>query len=119
MLGKKIMIIDGNSILNRAFYGLQGEQLLKTSDMIYTNAIYGFLNIYNKYMDEEKPEYVCVAFDLKAPTFRHKEFAGYKAKRKGMPPELAMQMPYMKQILNAMNVKIVEIEGYESCNNNR
>jgi len=114
MLGKKIMIIDGNSILNRAFYGLQGEQLLKTSDMIYTNAIYGFLNIYNKYMDEEKPEYVCVAFDLKAPTFRHKEFAGYKAKRKGMPPELAMQMPYMKQILNAMNVKIVEIEGYEA-----
>lgn len=114
MHGKKIMIIDGNSILNRAFYGLQGEQLLMTSDMIYTNAIYGFLNIYNKYMEEEKPEYTCVAFDLKAPTFRHKEFAGYKAKRKGMPPELAMQMPYMKQILNAMNIKIVEIEGYEA-----
>lgn len=114
MKKERLMIIDGNSILNRAFYGLQGKQLLATSDGLYTNAIFGFLNIVSKYMEEEKPQYICVAFDLKAPTFRHKEFEGYKAKRKGMPPELAMQLPVMKEVLDAMNILRLEYEGYEA-----
>lgn len=111
---EKIMIIDGNSILNRAFYGLQGAKLLTTSGGLHTNAVYGFINILNKYLDEEKPEYLCVAFDMKAPTFRHLEFEGYKAKRKGMPDELAEQMPVMKEVLDAMNIKRLELEGYEA-----
>jgi len=110
----KLMVVDGNSILNRAFYGLQGRNMLSTSDGLFTNAIYGFLNILNKYRDEEQPNYLAVAFDLKAPTFRHKEFEGYKAKRKGMPEELAMQLPVMKDVLRAMNVKILEQEGFEA-----
>ena len=111
---EKLMIIDGNSILNRAFYGLQGKQLLSTSDGLYTNAVYGFLNILHKYVEEEKPQYLCVAFDLKAPTFRHKEFEGYKANRKGMPPELAVQLPVIKEVLDAMNIKRLECEGFEA-----
>lgn len=114
MSAEKLMLIDGNSILNRAFYGLQGSQLLATSEGVYTNAIFGFINILNRYMEEEKPQYISVAFDLKAPTFRHKEFEGYKAKRKGMPPELAVQLPYMKEILTAMNIKILQLEGFEA-----
>ncbi len=110
----KLMIIDGNSILNRAFYGLKGAQLLATTDGLHTNAIYGFLNILNKFLNEENPQYLCVAFDLKAPTFRHQEFADYKATRKGMPPELAEQMPYMKEVLDAMNIKCLEMEGFEA-----
>jgi DNA polymerase-1 len=110
----KLMIIDGNSILNRAFYGLQGPQLLSTSDGLHTNAIFGFLNILNKFLGEEKPQYLCVAFDLKAPTFRHAEYSEYKATRKGMPPELAEQMPYMKEVLKAMNIKCLEMEGFEA-----
>ncbi len=111
---EKIMIIDGNSILNRAFYGLQGAKLLTTSAGLHTNAVYGFINILNKYLEEEKPEYLCVAFDMKAPTFRHLEFEGYKAKRKGMPEELAEQMPVMKEVLDAMNIKRLELEGFEA-----
>jgi DNA polymerase-1 len=114
MSNEKIMIIDGNSIMNRAFYGLQGTQLLSTADGLHTNAIFGFLNILNKFREEEKPDYLCVAFDLKAPTFRHLEFAGYKAKRKGMPPELAEQMPVIKEVLDAMNITRLELEGYEA-----
>ncbi len=115
MNADKLMIIDGNSILNRAFYGLQGAQMmLATSDGLHTNAIFGFLNILNKFIEEEKPQYLCVAFDLKAPTFRHIEFSGYKAKRKGMPPELAEQMPVMKEVLDAMNIKRLEMEGFEA-----
>lgn len=110
----KLMIIDGNSILNRAFYGLQGAQLLSTADGLHTNAIFGFLNILNKFLGEEKPQYLCVAFDLKAPTFRHLEYNEYKATRKGMPPELAEQMPYMKEVLKAMNIKCLEMEGFEA-----
>lgn len=110
----KIMIVDGNSILNRAFYGLQGAQMLSTKDGLHTNAIYGFLNILSKYINEQNPQYLCVAFDLKAPTFRHLEFSGYKAKRQGMPVELAEQVPVMKQILDAMNIKRLEMEGYEA-----
>ncbi|MCX8130146.1 MAG: DNA polymerase I [Clostridia bacterium] len=114
MSNRKLMIIDGNSILNRAFYGLQGKQLLATSEGLYTNAVYGFLNILYKYLDEENPGYLCVAFDLKAPTFRHKEYDGYKANRKGMPQELAVQVPVIKDVLDAMNIKRLEVEGYEA-----
>lgn len=114
MGNEKLMIIDGNSILNRAFYGLQGAQLLTASDGLHTNAIYGFLNILNKFLEEEKPGNLCVAFDLKAPTFRHIEFEGYKSKRKGMPPELAEQVPVMKDVLDAMNIKRLEYEGFEA-----
>lgn len=110
----KLMIVDGNSILNRAFYGLQGARLLTAPDGLHTNAIYGFLNILNKYLDEEKPQYLCVAFDLKAPTFRHLEYSDYKATRKGMPPELAEQVPYLKEILDAMRIKRLEMEGFEA-----
>jgi DNA polymerase-1 len=111
---EKLMIIDGNSILNRAFYGLQGQQLMSAPDGLHTNAIFGFLNILNKFLQEENPQYLCVAFDMKAPTFRHIEFTGYKANRKGMPPELAEQVPYMKEILDAMNIKRLEMEGFEA-----
>ena len=90
------------------------SRLLVTTDGIYTNAIYGFLSILLKLINDEKPEYICVAFDLKAPTFRHKQYEGYKATRKGMPDELRMQMPLIKDVLKAMNIKIFEIEGYEA-----
>lgn len=114
MDGEKLMIIDGNSILNRAFYGLQGPKLLSTRDGLHTNAVFVFLNILNKFLEEEKPGYLCVAFDLKAPTFRHLEFDAYKAKRKGMPPELAEQVPVIKEVLDAMNIKRLEMEGFEA-----
>jgi DNA polymerase-1 len=113
-LSGKLMLIDGNSILNRAFYGIRGPQLLSTSDGLYTNAVYGFVNILLKYLDEEKPQYICVAFDMKAPTFRHEQYDGYKAKRKGMPDELAVQVPVIKEVLDAMNIKRIEYEGYEA-----
>ena len=111
---EKLMLIDGNSILNRAFYGLQGTYMLRTKEGLYTNAIYGFLNIINKYIAEDKPEYIAVAFDLKAPTFRHKQYTQYKAQRKGMPEELACQLEPMKNVLDAMNIKRYELEGYEA-----
>src|SRR3989339_868517 len=113
-LKSKLMLIDGNSILNRAFYGLNGKNILATSDGIYTNAILGFLNMLNKYLNEEKPDFICVAFDLKAPTFRHKEYDGYKANRKGMPEELQVQVPLIKEVLDAMNIKRVECTGFEA-----
>ena len=108
---EKIMLIDGNSIVNRAFYGVP---LLTNSEGRYTNGVYGFLNILFKLMDEEKPDYLAVAFDLHAPTFRHKEFDGYKGTRKGMPDELREQMPLLKEMLQAMNIQIYEVEGYEA-----
>ncbi len=108
---KKLMIFDGNSIINRAFYGIK---MLSNSKGVFTNGIYGFLNIYFKFLEEEKPDYIAVAFDLRAKTFRHKMFDAYKAQRKGMPDELAQQMPYLKEILKAMNVTILECEGYEA-----
>lgn len=107
----KIMVIDGNSIVNRAFYGVRP---LTTRDGLYTNAVYGFLSIYLKLLDEVRPDGVCVAFDLRAPTFRHKQYEGYKAQRKGMPEELAMQMEPLKELLDAMNVSRIECEGYEA-----
>ena len=109
----KLMLIDGNSILNRAFYGLSGKNMLMTAKGVYTNAIYGFLNILKKYLDEENPDFLCVAFDVRARTFRHEEYDEYKANRKGMPDELYMQMPLIKDILDAMNITRMEIEGFE------
>ena len=108
---EKLLIIDGNSIINRAFYGIR---MLTNKHGLYTNGIYGFLNIMFKNIDELCPEYIAVAFDLKAPTFRHKAYSEYKAQRKGMPPELAQQMPVMKEILSAMNITVLEKEGYEA-----
>ena len=110
----RFVLIDGNSIMNRAFYGIMGSKMLKTKDGKYTNAVYGFLAILFKVMDDIKPQYMAVAFDLKAPTARHKLYEGYKANRKGMPEELAEQMPMIKEILKAMNIDIVEKEGYEA-----
>ena len=109
----RLVLVDGNSIMNRAFYGIMGSKMLMTKDGKYTNAVYGFLSILFKLLDELDPKYMAVSFDLKAPTARHKLYEGYKANRRGMPNELADQMPIMKDILRAMNIKIVEMEGYE------
>ena len=110
---KKLVLIDGNSIMNRAFYGIMGSKALTTKDGKYTNAIYGFLAILFKLLEDENPDYIGVTFDLKAPTARHKMYEGYKANRKGMPTELAEQMPIIKEVLKAMNIDIIEKEGYE------
>ena len=111
---KKSVVIDGNSILNRAFYGIMGSKMLMTSNGTYTNAVYGFLAIMFKMLDEENPDYLAVAFDVKAPTKRHELYKDYKGTRKGMPDELKAQMPIIKEVLNAMNIKIYEKEGYEA-----
>jgi len=108
----KLMVLDGNSIVNRAFYGV--SQNLTTRDGQPTNAIFGFLNILNKLLEEEKPEALCVTFDRKAPTFRHLAYEGYKAQRKGMPEELASQMPILKEVLAAMNIPTYEMDGWEA-----
>lgn len=107
----KLLILDGNSVINRAFYGVKP---LTNRDGLYTNAIYGFLNILEKVEREEMPEAVCVAFDLHGPTFRHHRYEGYKATRHGMPEELAQQMPVMKQVLAAMNIPIYQCQGWEA-----
>ncbi len=107
----KLLILDGNSILNRAFYGIK---LLTTKDGIYTNAIYGFLTTFQKLKEEINPDAVAIAFDMKAPTFRHKIYSNYKANRKGMPNELAGQMPILKELLTYLGYKIVECEGFEA-----
>lgn len=106
-----VLVVDGNSILNRAFYGIR---LLTTKDGRFTNGIYGFMNIFLKLIEETKPQAVAVAFDLHAPTFRHTMYEGYKAGRKGMPPELASQMPVLKELLTALGYKILEKEGFEA-----
>lgn len=111
---KKLVAIDGNSIMNRAFYGIMNSKMLMTTDGVYTNAIYGFMTILLKLLSEEKPDYICVAFDLKAPTFRHEKYKEYKGTRKGMPDELRVQMPIIKDVLRAMNIPICEMEGYEA-----
>ncbi len=110
----KLVLIDGNSIMNRAFYGIMGSKMLTTKDGTYTNAVYGFLSILFKLTEDVNPDYMVVAFDLKAPTARHKMYEGYKANRHGMPNELAEQMPIIKKVLRAMNIDIIEKEGYEA-----
>ena len=110
----KLVLIDGNSIINRAFYGIMGNKMLMTEDGTYTNAVYGFLSILFKILEDIEPKYLAVAFDLKAPTKRHEMYDKYKANRKGMPDELASQMPILKNVLKAMNICIIEKEGYEA-----
>ena len=107
----KLMILDGNSVINRAYYGVHP---LTTRDGMYTNAIFGFLNILERVRREERPEALCVAFDLHGPTFRHLKYEAYKANRHGMPEELAAQMPVMKDVLRAMNIPIYECQGWEA-----
>ena len=108
---EKIVLIDGHSILNRAFYGVPD---LTNSEGLHTNAVYGFLNIMFKILDEEKPEYLTVTFDVHAPTFRHRMVDAYKGTRKPMDEELRQQVPMIKEMLTAMGIKIVEKEGYEA-----
>ena len=110
-MNEKIVLIDGHSILNRAFYGLPD---LTNSEGLHTNAVYGFLNIMTKILEEEKPQYLTVAFDLHAPTFRHKMFDAYKGTRKPMPEELRQQVPVIKEVLQAMGITIISQEGYEA-----
>ncbi len=107
----KLMILDGNSIVNRAFFGVRP---LNAPDGTPTNALYGFLAILQRLLEEQKPDAVCVSFDLKAPTFRHRAYDGYKAKRAGMPEELAVQMPILKELLDDMGIRRYELEGYEA-----
>ncbi|MGP1543954.1 MAG: DNA polymerase I [Candidatus Fimenecus sp.] len=107
----KLLVIDGNSIVNRAFFGIK---LLTTKDGKFTNAIYGFLNIFLKLQEDLKPDAVAFAFDLKSPTFRHKLYDGYKAGRKSMPPELSQQMPVLKELLQALGYKTLSVEGFEA-----
>ncbi len=107
----RLLVIDGNSIVNRAFYGIK---MLTTKDGQFTNGIYGFMNILIKLKEECQPDRVAVAFDLKAPTFRHKMYESYKAGRKGMPDELRSQMPILKELLSYLGYKVVEKEGYEA-----
>lgn len=111
---KKILLIDGNSILNRAYFAMMGRNMLTTADGIYTNAVFGFLSTYDKFISDEDPTHVVVAFDMKHPTFRHKMYDEYKAGRKPMPDELVMQMPIIKEILDKMGVSRIEMEGYEA-----
>lgn len=111
-MDKKIVIIDGNSLINRAYYAVQRPMI--TREGIYTQGVYGFINMLNKIEADYSPEYLTVAFDLKAPTFRHLEYEDYKAGRKAMPAELVMQMPLIKEVLRGMNIRILELEGYEA-----
>lgn len=110
-MSKKLILIDGHSILNRAFFGIPD---LTNSDGIHTNAMYGFLNIMFKFIDEEKPDYLTVAFDVSAPTFRHEKYEAYKGTRKPMAPELKQQVPLIKELLRAMNITVIEKAGYEA-----
>ena len=111
-MNKRLLLIDGNSIMNRAFYGIMGNKMLSNNGK-YTNAVYGFLAILFKNLEDLNPDYIAVSFDLKAKTERHKLYERYKANRHGMPEELAQQMPMIKEVLKAMNIDIVEMEGYE------
>ena len=110
-MDKKLMVIDGNSIVNRSFYGVRP---LTTRDGLYTNAVYGFVTTLQRLLDEEEPAALCVTFDRREPTFRHLEYEGYKAQRKGMPEELAQQMPVLKEVLDAMDIPRYELAGYEA-----
>lgn len=114
MNSNRLLIIDGNSIMNRAFYGIMSSKTLMSADGTYTNAIYGFLSILFKELADLDPDYIAVAFDLKAPTHRHKMYEDYKGTRHAMPEELAQQMPIIKEILKYMNITIIEKEGYEA-----
>ena len=105
------IIIDGNSLMHRAFYALPP---LTNKEGLHTNVIYGFVNMINKLIEGFNPKYMAIAFDTKAPTFRHEEYTEYKAKRQRMPEEMAEQIPYLKQVVDAMNIERIEIDGYEA-----
>ena len=107
----KLMVVDGNSILNRAYYGIRP---LSTREGLYTHAVYGFITTLQRLLDEEEPEALCVTFDRKAPTFRHLAYEGYKAQRKPIPEELASQMPILKEVLSALNIPMYELDGWEA-----
>ena len=107
----KLVLIDGHSIMNRAFYGVPD---LTNSEGLHTNAVYGFLNIMLKILEEEKADHAAVAFDLKEPTFRHEMYDAYKGTRKPMPQELHEQIPVMKDVLKAMGIPIMTLEGFEA-----
>ena len=107
----KLMVLDGNSILNRAFYGIRP---LSTRQGLFTHAVYGFLTTLQRLVDEEQPQALCVTFDRREPTFRHLADENYKATRKGMPEELARQLPWLKRVLDAMNIPRYELAGYEA-----
>ena len=107
----KLMVLDGNSIINRAYYGVRP---LTTRDGFFTHAIFGFLTMLGRLLDEEKPEALCVAFDRREPTFRHLEYEGYKATRHAMPEELAMQMPVLKELLADLGYRTITAEGWEA-----
>ena len=111
VLNMRLLLIDGNSIINRAFYGIK---LLSTKDRLYTNGLYGFMLILQKLREELSPDGIVAAFDLHHPTFRHQEFAEYKAGRKGMPDELRQQVPILKELLDFLGCHVVEKEGYEA-----
>ena len=108
---KTLLVVDGNSILNRAFYGIR---TLTNSSGLPTNAVYGLVTMLTKQIEKYSPDYAAIAFDLRAPTFRHKMYDGYKATRKGMPEELALQMPYAKRVAESLGFTIIEKEGYEA-----
>ena len=110
-MSEKIVLIDGHSIIHRAFYGVPD---LTNAEGLHTNGIFGFLNIMFRILDEEKPDYLAVAFDLTAPTFRHEMYEAYKGTRKPMPEELREQVPVMKEVLKAMGIPILQLEGYEA-----
>ena len=111
---KKLLLIDGNSIMNRAFYGIMGSKVLTSDDGKYTNALYGFLAIMFKNMEEVNPDYMMIAFDSKtAANVRKQQYSGYKASRHGMPEELAYQMPQIKELLTAMNITYIELPDFE------
>ncbi|MDO4176438.1 MAG: DNA polymerase I [Bacillota bacterium] len=109
---KRIALIDGNSLINRAYYAMRNPMI--TKDGTYTHAIFGFINMLDKILKDYEPEYMAIAFDMKAPTFRHEQYDQYKAGRKKMPPELAMEIPIMKDILDAMKITRIELEGFEA-----
>ena len=108
---EKLLILDSNSLMNRAFYALPP---LTNDEGVHTNAIYGFTNMLLKMKDDINPDYIVAAFDRKAPTFRHKEYGDYKAGRKKMPDELAEQFPLVKELLNSLGIKIYELDGFEA-----
>ena len=111
-MDKVLVVIDGNSLINRGYYAIQRPMI--TKEGIYTQGIYAFLSMLTKIRSDYKPTHMLVAFDRKAPTFRHKEYDAYKAGRKGMPMELAMEMPILKEILDAMGIARFEIDGFEA-----
>ena len=108
----RIAVIDGNSLINRAYYAMRNPMI--TKEGIFTHGIFGFINMLEKIKRDYEPSHMAVAFDMKAPTFRHKEYDAYKAGRKKMPPELAMQIPLLKDVLAAMKIKQIEMEGFEA-----